>query len=139
MEGGTDGAPRSELSRRELIRRGALAAGIAGVAGGFAWATPALDTFLDGPHRPDGPAPQPAQGERRLVATGPNCCQCANSECGCIAVTTYEECAIYCGDPAYAGLAEILGTVHSLRDKCGPPDFRVGASCTPNGCAPSGT
>ena len=138
MEGGSEGTPRSELSRRELIRRGALAAGIVGVAGGLAWATPAVDTFLDGPkRRPDRSAGEPARGDRKLVATGPNCCQCANAACGCIAVTTFDECAIYCGDPAYAGLAEILGTVHSLREKCGAPDYRVGASCTPNGCAPS--
>ncbi|HEX2275058.1 MAG TPA: hypothetical protein VHG90_14400 [Acidimicrobiales bacterium] len=132
-DGTDDGARCSELSRRELIRRAAIVAGIGGVSGGLAWATPVVDSFLD---ERKGSRPEPAASPAgpRQLSTGPNCCQCANRACGCIQVTTFDECAIYCGDPAYRGLAEILGTVASLRDGCGPPDFRVGQSCTPEGC-----
>lgn len=128
-----DGEVPSELSRRELIRRAAVAAGIAGVSGGLVWATPRVESFLEGR---TGSRAEPASAPQgpRQISTGPNCCQCANRACGCIQVTTFDECAIYCGDPTYAGLAEILGSVASLRDGCGAPEFRAGQSCTPDGC-----
>lgn len=132
-DGSDDGGPRRELSRRELVRRAALAAGVTMASGGLLWAAPRVDSFVD-ERRESTPEPgSPPQGPKH-ISTGPNCCQCANPACGCIQVTTFEECAIYCGDPAYAGLAEILATVAPLRDECGAPDLRLGQSCTPEGC-----
>jgi hypothetical protein len=134
VSGGTgEGGPRSELSRRELVRRAAIVAGIAGVSGSLAWATPVVDSFLDG-RRGSRPEPGPPSGGPKQISTGPNCCQCANRACGCIQVTTIDECGIDCGDPFYAGLAEIMGTVAALRDGCGAADFRVGETCTREGC-----
>lgn len=127
----------SDLTRRELIRRSAKAAGIIAAAGGFAWAVPVVEAVGNAPptSRRAGPARTEGTTASTVPLEGGGCCSCANALCGCIQVMTPEECGIYCADPAYDGLAEILGTVSSHRRDCGAPVFRPGQSCRDGRCA----